>query len=166
MTVTRVDKDPAALTMTITSEFPAPVASVWQMWGDPRRLERWWGPPTYPATVVDHDLRPEGRVNYFMTSPEGDRHHGWWKVTSIDAPNRLEFLDGFADDSGEPNPDMPTTTILVTIEAEGDGTRMAIRTTFPSLETMEQMAAMGMEEGMTLALGQIDEILAEDSSAV
>lgn len=162
MTVTSVVKDPEALSMTITAEFAAPVASVWQMWENPRRLERWWGPPTYPATVVDHDLQPEGRVSYFMTSPEGDRHFGWWRITAIEAPNRLEFEDGFADDTGAPNPDMPSTNILVTLDALGDGTRMAIRTTFPSLETMEQMAAMGMEEGMTMALGQIDDILAED----
>jgi uncharacterized protein YndB with AHSA1/START domain len=166
MTVTSIDKDPEALTMTIFAEFAAPVSSVWQMWDDPRRLERWWGPPTHPATVVHHDLQPEGRVSYFMTSPEGDRHFGWWKVTAIDPPSRLEFVDGFADDSGEPNQDMPTTNIRVTLDAEGEGTRMAIRTTFPSLETMEQMVAMGMEEGMTLALGQIDEILSEDVRAV
>ncbi len=70
MSVTRVDKDPNALTMTITAAFDAPVGAVWQMWENPRRLERWWGPPTYPATVVDHDLIPGGRVTYFMTGPE------------------------------------------------------------------------------------------------
>ena len=73
MTVTSVHKDPEALTMTITAEFDAPVEQVWQMWADPRQLERWWGPPTYPATVVDHDLTPGGRVTYFMTGPEGDK---------------------------------------------------------------------------------------------
>lgn len=166
MSVTSVQKDPEALTMTITAEFDAPVASVWKMWEDPRRLERWWGPPTYPATVVDHDLTPDGRISYFMTGPEGDRHHGWWKVTAVDAPNSLAFIDGFADDAGEPNPDLPTTNILVTLDdVSGGGTRMAIRTTFPSLESMEQMAAMGMEEGMTLALGQIDDLLSEEFSA-
>ena len=61
MTVTNVHKDPDARTMTITAEFDAPVERVWQMWADPRQLERWWGPPTYPATFVDHDLSPGGR---------------------------------------------------------------------------------------------------------
>ena len=71
MTVTDVRKDPDALTLTITSVFDAAVDRVWQLWADPRRLERWWGPPTYPATFVDHDLTPGGRVTYFMTGPEG-----------------------------------------------------------------------------------------------
>lgn len=55
-----------------------------QLWADPRKLERWWGPPTYPATVVEHDLRAGGKVAYLMTSPEGEQHHGWWKVLEVD----------------------------------------------------------------------------------
>ena len=60
MTVLAVDRDPVALTLTIVSEFDAPAARVGQVWADPRQLERWWGPPTYPTTVVDHDFTPEG----------------------------------------------------------------------------------------------------------
>lgn len=160
MTVTNLVKDPGNLTMTITSEFDAPVERVWEVWSDPRKLERWWGPPTHPATVVDHDLVPDGTVTYFMTAPEGDKYHGWWRVVAVDAPGRLEFEDGFADDSGEPNLDMPTTTTVVTLEQAGSGTRMTIESTFPSTEAMEQMLEMGMEEGIQLALGQIDDVLA------
>ena len=159
MSVTTVDKDPEAMTMTITSEFEAPIGRVWQLWADPRQLERWWGPPTYPATVVDHDLSPGGSVNYFMTGPEGDQPRGWWRVLAVDAPNRLEFEDGFADDAGEPNPDMPTMTIRVTLNEQAGGTRMAIETTFPSMEAMDQMLSMGMDEGMTSAVAQIDDLL-------
>jgi uncharacterized protein YndB with AHSA1/START domain len=160
MTVTSVVKDPEALTMAITSEFDAPVARVWELWSNPRLLERWWGPPTYPATFVDHDLRPGGNVTYFMTGPEGDKSRGWWRVTAVEQPHRLEFEDGFADDTGAPNPDMPTMTIRVTLtEHDGGATRMRVETTFPSAAVMEQMITMGMDEGMTLALGQIDDIL-------
>lgn len=161
MTVTRVHHDPAALTMTVESAFDAPVARAWQLWADPRLLERWWGPPTHPATVVDHELRPEGTVRYFMTSPEGEKYHGWWRVVAVDAPHRLEFDDGFADDSGTPNPDMPVTRIVVTLgEAAPGRTEMTIVSTFPSAEALEQMLAMGMEEGMAQALGQADALLA------
>jgi uncharacterized protein YndB with AHSA1/START domain len=163
MTVTSVHRDPEAKTMTLTAEFDAPVARVWQLWADPRQLERWWGPPTYPATVVDHDLSPGGRVNYFMTGPEGDKPHGWWRVLAVDAPHSLEFEDGFADDAGNPNPDMPVMTIRVTLQKQSaGGTRMAVETTFPSPEAMDQILAMGMEEGMSAAVGQIDDLLRAD----
>ncbi|MEO5839816.1 MAG: SRPBCC domain-containing protein [Acidimicrobiales bacterium] len=165
MTVTSVHKDTDALAMTITAEFDAPIERVWQLWDNPRQLEQWWGPPTYPATVVDHDLTPGGSVKYFMTGPEGDQHGGWWRVLARDAPRRLEFEDGFADADGVPNPDMPTTTIRVDlVEQPTGGTRMVIATTFSSLESMQQLVNMGMAEGMAAALGQIDDILQAENA--
>jgi uncharacterized protein YndB with AHSA1/START domain len=159
MTVTNVVKDPEALTMTITSEFDAPITRVWELWDNPRLLERWWGPPTYPATFVDHDLRPGGTAAYFMTGPEGDKSSGWWRIVAVEPPRRLEFEDGFADDAGTPNQEMPSMTIRVTLAESGGGTQMHIETTFPSAAAMEQMISMGMDEGMTLALGQADDLL-------
>ena len=166
MTVLNVRKDPEQLSMTITSEFAAPIERVWRMWDDPRQLERWWGPPTYPATFVEHDLTAGGTVTYSMTGPEGDTTRGWWRVMSVDAPRRLELLDGFADDAGGPKPDMPTMTMRVTLEEGAAGvTTMSIQTLFPSLEVMEQMASMGMEEGITAAVSQIDDLLGADVSS-
>ncbi|HEY6532409.1 MAG TPA: SRPBCC domain-containing protein [Acidimicrobiales bacterium] len=162
MTVTDVVKDTETLSLTITSEFPSPIAKVWTLWANPRLLERWWGPPTYPATFTHHDLTPGGHVGYHMTGPEGDQPHGWWRVVAVDPPNGLEFDDGFADEQGVPNPEMPTTRMRVTLEERPEGgTRMAITSVFPSAEIMEQMVNMGMLEGMQEALGQIDGLLVE-----
>jgi uncharacterized protein YndB with AHSA1/START domain len=158
MTVTNVRKDPEALTMTFVAELDAPVTRVWKIWEDPRQLERWWGPPTYPATFVDHDLAPGAVVTYFMTGPDGDKAHGWWRVTTVDAPSRLEFEDGFGE-SPDADTGLPTTTSTVTLADLGDRTEMTIESKFPSLEAMEKVAEMGMEEGMTEALGQIDAVL-------
>ena len=164
MTVTAVRKDTDALTMTISAEFEAPPERVWQLWADPRQLERWWGPPTYPATFTRHDLAPGNRVEYHMTGPEGDQPRGFWDIVEVDAPRRLVFRDGFANDDGTPNDALPINEARVTIEGIGDGrTRMSIDSSFPSAEAMEQVLAMGMEEGLTQAIGQIDAILAEDA---
>ena len=163
MTVTAVQKDPKALTMTITAEFDASAERVWQLWADPRQLERWWGPPTHPATFTRHDLAPGSRVEYHMTGPEGDQPRGYWDVLEAEAPHRLVFSDGFANDDGTPNDNLPRGEGRVTIEEIGQGrTRMSIENIFPSQEAMEQVLAMGMEEGMTQAIGQIDALLAED----
>ena len=76
--------------------------------------------------------------------------------------NGLVFRDGFADDQGQPNPDLPVTTAHVTIADIGGGrTRMSIQSVFPSAEALEQLLGFGMEEGLTEAVGQIDAILAE-----
>lgn len=155
-----ISKDPTARTLSVSARFEAPVERVWQLLADPRQLERWWGPPSYPATVVDHDLTPGGRVSYFMTGPEGDKHAGWWRVIAVDAPHLLEVEDGFADDSGQPDPEMPTCLMRMTLEADGTGTVLRTVTTFPSSEAMEKMVGMGMVEGITLAIQQIPAILA------
>lgn len=163
MTITAVRKDPRLRTMTLEAEFDASPERVWQLWADPRQLERWWGPPVYPATVDVHDLRPGGRVTYHMTGPEGDEHHGFWEIDEVQAASRIVFRDGFANQDGTPNTDRPMTAMRVTIEGIGGGrTRMSIESEFPTVEAMEQLVAMGMVEGMTLAVGQIDAILAED----
>ena len=161
MTVTDIHKDAATLTMTISAEFDAPIHRAWRLWEDPRLLEKWWGPPTYPARVLQHDLSPGGRVHYSMTGPEGDTHHGWWEVIAVDAPHRLEFRDGFASEAGEPNPDLPTMAVVVLLSETGErGTTMEVTTTFASAQDMDQILAMGAEEGMRLAMGQMDDLLA------
>src|SRR5919197_1015871 len=162
MTVIAVRKAPEHLTMTLDAEFDASPDRVWQLWADPRQLERWWGPPTYPATVTAHDLRPGGRVEYHMTGPAGDKSHGYWEIASAEAPNRLVFRDGFANADGTPNTDMPLNEVDVTITALGAGrTRMSISSIFPDAAAMEQLLAMGMEEGLREAACQLDALLAE-----
>ena len=164
MTVTAVRKDPDALTLTLDAEFDAPAERVWELWADPRQLERWWGPPTYPATFTRHDLALGSRIEYHMTGPAGDQPKGWWEITEVEPPRRLAFRDGFANDDGTPNTDMPVNTVNVTIEERADGrTRMSIQSIYASTSAMEQQLAMGMEEGLTEAVGQIDAILAEDA---
>ena len=162
MTVTAVRKDPDKLTMTLDAEFDTSLDRVWQLWADPRQLERWWGPPAYLATFTAHELRPGGRMEYRMTGPEGDESRGCWEVLEAEAPSRIVLRDGFAKDDGTPNPDMPLMTMRVTIGEAGTGrTRMSIESIFPDASAMEQVLAMGMEQGLTEAVGQIDAILRE-----
>ncbi|MEV0584352.1 SRPBCC domain-containing protein [Nonomuraea sp. NPDC050310] len=161
MSVTDVKTDFDSLTLTLTADFDAPVEQVWELWADPRKLERWWGPPTYPATVEEHDLTPGGSVTYYMTSPEGERHRGWWRISSVNPPKSLEFIDGFADPDGTPSAELPTNTAQVRLVEHEGGTRMELRSVFDSREHMEQMAAMGMVEGLRLSVGQMDALLAK-----
>jgi uncharacterized protein YndB with AHSA1/START domain len=160
MSVTSLDKDFDSLTLTLVADFDAPIERVWQLWADPRRLERWWGPPGHPATVEEHDLTPGGEVTYFMTGPEGEKYRGWWRVTSVDPPKSLEFTDGFADQDGTPVAEMPTTTVQMQLGEHDGGTRMVLRSVFDSREHMEQVVNMGAPEALQQAVGQMDALLA------
>jgi uncharacterized protein YndB with AHSA1/START domain len=161
MSVMDVEKDLDALTMTVTAEYDVSAERAWQLWADPRQLEQWWGPPTYPATVELHDLTPGGRVSYFMTSPEGERFGGWWEVLEAEPPRDLVVKDGFADADGNPNLTMPITIMRLRIDDRADGgVRMTMVSTFPTLEALERLISMGMQEGLMAAMGQIDAVLA------
>jgi uncharacterized protein YndB with AHSA1/START domain len=160
MTVVETHQDPQALTFTLVADLAAPPDRAWLLWADPRQLEQWWGPPTWPATFVEHDLRPDGRASYFMTGPEGEKAHGWWRFTAVAAPRSLDLEDGFADGSGTPDDSLPVATVHVELAATAGGTRMTVVTRFATAEEMAQVVAMGMAEGMTLAAGQMDAVLA------
>lgn len=161
MTVTSLEKDLDAGTLTIVAEYQATTAQVWRLWADPRQLERWWGPPTHPATVTDFDFSPGGIVRYFMTGPDGERYPGGWQVVEVDEPTRLVFEDYFANDDGTENTELPRTRTVISISGESGTVRMTIASHYPSPEAMTQALEMGMEEGIQQALGQTHALLAE-----
>lgn len=164
MTVISSITDPEALSLTVTAEFPANPARVWSVWENPRQLERWWGPPTYPATFTRHDFEVGGESRYFMTGPEGETPHGYWRMHTIDAPRRLEFANGLAGDDGEPMPGVAPMAAHVTFETIPGGTRMTTESKFVDEAQMETMLAMGMAEGMEQAVFQIDAVLASEAA--
>jgi uncharacterized protein YndB with AHSA1/START domain len=159
VSVVRVEKDVESRSLVLIAEFDAPVERVWQLWADPRQLERWWGPPSHPATVEKHELAAGGEVSYFMTGPGGERSHGWWRVTSVEAPASLDFVDGWANRDGTPNADMPTTAVRMRLTETDGGTRMELRFTFESLQHMEQMERRGAFAVYPQSVGQMDALL-------
>jgi uncharacterized protein YndB with AHSA1/START domain len=161
MSVTRVEKNSESLTMTVTVDLDATAERAWQLWADPRQFEQWWGPPGYPVTVVDHDLRAGGRITFLMAGAEGERHDSTWDVIAADPPRYLELRDADVDDDGRPNDGNAMTAFIITIEErDGGGAVMAIATHFDSLAGMEQVLATGVEEGMRSVISQIEAVLA------
>ena len=164
MTVTAVHKDPDALTLTLTAEFDATPERVWDLWADPRKLERWWGPPTYPATFTQHDLAPGSHVEYHMTGPTGDQPHGFWDIVEADPPRRLVYRRWLRACGWHTGRHVPaqrrasSRSSRSTPAGRGCRSRATSRAPRPS----SRWSAMGMVEGLTEAVGQIDAILAED----
>src|ERR671932_442277 len=121
MPVTDVHQDLDNLTLTVTADFAAPVERIWQVYADPRQLERVWGPPTYPATVVD---------------------------------------DGFADLDFNPRPELPVSRNVYTFTEHNGGTRATYVSRYESAEALKQVLDMGIVEGATSAINQIDNLVA------
>lgn len=164
MPVTSVTKDPDQLTMTVVAEFPVPRQRLWDAYADPRQLEKFWGPVEWPATFTRHDMAVGGRSNYHMTGPDGEKSGGYWEFVAVDAPRSFEVIDGFVGDDGEPNNEMPNMRMVYTFEDIEGGSRMVGVTHFNSLEQLEQLLGMGMEEGMVSAMSQMDDVITDLTS--
>ena len=164
MPVTSVTSDPEALTLTLVGEYPVAVERLWEAFSDPRQLERFWGPPEWPATFTRHDRVEGGRSNSTMTGPDGATSSGYWIYTAIEPGRRVEVIDGFAGADGEPNDEMPSMTMRMEFTSTATGSRYTITTTFPDLASMEQLAEMGMVEGATSSMAQMDAVLADLAS--
>jgi uncharacterized protein YndB with AHSA1/START domain len=159
MPITTVHKDPDALTLTVVADFDASLRRLWDAYADPRELERFWGPPTYPATFTRHDMHTGGRSEYTMVGPKGEISRGYWEFLDVKAPHRFEVLDGFCHPDGSANTDMPSMRITFDFEATASGSRLTSTTFFGTLEELEVLVKMGMEEGMRQAMSQIDAVL-------
>ena len=161
MPVVDVSHDLNTLTLVIAAEFDAPVQRIWDLYADPRQLERVWGPPSHPATFVEHSLTVGARTTYYMTSPEGEKYHGYWVLTRIDEPNGFDFDDGFADEQFNPNPSMPVSKNEFRFNVIESGTRATYVSTYATKEALEQVLAMGVVEGATSAINQIDSLISD-----
>jgi len=164
MPITSVKSDAEALTLTLVCDYPVPLERLWDAWADPRQLERFWGPETWPATFTRHDLAVGGRSEYHMTGPDGATAHGWWRCLAVEPLRRIEVEDGFAHEDGRPNEEMPTMRMVITFEGTPNGSRFTGVTYFTSLEAMERLVEMGMVEGLQSAVGQLDGVLADLAS--
>jgi uncharacterized protein YndB with AHSA1/START domain len=143
MPVTDVQHDLDNLTLTIVADFAAPVERIWEVYADARQLERVWG-----------------RSTYFMTGPEGDKHAGYWDITETNEPQAFSFDDGFADLQFNPDPDLPVGKNVYTFAEHDGGTRATYLGTYASAEALQQVLDMGIVEGATSAINQIDDLVA------
>ena len=161
MSIVSVEKDVDALSFVLVAEFDAPIGRVWELWADPRKLERWWGPPGYPATVSKHDLRPGGELTYSMSGPGGETSRGL-VAGDVVRPADVSRLHGRIRQRRR-------NTELGAADARGAGatfreeagTRMELRFVFESREQMEQMEGLGAFEGIPQSVGQMDDVLAQ-----
>jgi uncharacterized protein YndB with AHSA1/START domain len=55
---------------------------------------------------------------------------------------------------------MPVSTVQLRLTERAGGTRMELRSSFESREQMDQLLAMGMDEGLRQSVGQMDALLA------
>lgn len=164
MPITSVTKDHDSLTMQVIADFPVSVERLWNAYMDPRQIERFWGPETFPAKFTQHDTFVGGFTHYVMTGPNGEESRGYWEWLELDPGRSFMVLDGFANPDGTPNTEFPTTRFGFVFETTETGSRFINTSYFNSIEELETILEMGAEEGLRSAVSQIDSVLADLSA--
>lgn len=165
MTVTSVEKELDNATMTIISDHEVPVRRLWDAYLDPRQIEGFWGPPTWPAVFFRHDGFVGGISAYRMTGPTGDVSAGQWDWTGFEEGASFEVTDSFCHPDGTVDDSLPSIRMRFQFEPTSQGSRLVNTSYYGNPDELRQVLEMGMEEGATSAMAQIDQVLADDSFA-
>ena len=161
MNTTEITKDLTNRKIKVTRRFNAPLAKVWQAWTDPALLEKWWGPKPWVAVTKSMDFTNGGLWLYKMTGPNGE---GQWcrvDIHTVDEPNGFTSTATFCDEEGNKTGELPDGHWDVKFFADGDATRVEATLAFDKLADLEQLVAMGFEQGFSMGLNQLEELLAE-----
>lgn len=139
MPITSIDTDLDNVSLTIVADFHAPLRRLWDAYADPRQIEKFWGPPGWPATFSRHDMAAGGHSYYRMNGPDGESSSGYWNFTHVEPPHSFGVIDGFLTPEGQPNTELPNMRIRFTFEATESGSRLTTTTWFSSTEELDQL---------------------------
>lgn len=157
---TLINKDLTNKKLHITREFDAPVEKVWRAWTESSILDTWWAPRPWKAETKSMDFSEGGFWLYCMAGPNGEK--AWCRVDfkSITPQQTFSSVARFCDEDGNPDNSFPSMYWLNSFEATEKGSRAVIEISFDSEADLEKIIAMGFEAGFTMALGNLDEVLA------
>ena len=160
MNKTTFTQDLANKQLIVHRSFNASIKLVWKAFTDSSMLDQWWAPKPWRAETKSMDFREGGFWLYCMCGPEGEAHWGRTDYHKIVPLDYYEGVDVFCDESGNPNYDMPQSAIKATFIAKGGETEVRMVTQFPTVEQMEELIKMGVEQGLAMAFENLDGVLA------
>ena len=146
-------------TMTIRRTFGADRQLVWDCHTQSSLLDQWFAPKPLTTKTKFMDFRAGGHWHYAMITPDGQQFWGRMDYQTIDPIDGYTLLDGFCDDTGALNRDMPQARWEVSFQTAAGRTLVQTIVAYNSAEALEKVIAMGMKEGMTSTLERLDELL-------
>ncbi len=148
-------------TMTVKKEFAAGRQLVWDCHTKSELLDRWFAPKPFTAKTKTMQFREGGHWFYAMVDPDGKEFFARCDYQKINPIDGYTALDSFCDEKGNLNPDLPRAKWNVSFKEQGENTLVQTIVTYNSLADLETVVNMGMKEGLTMTLGNLDELLAE-----
>ena len=151
----------AERTLIMERVFDAPREIVFKVWSECKHLAQWWGPKGWTLPVCEIDFRPGGTWLYCMRGPAGEESWGKAVYREIVMPERIVYVDAFADADGNVVEGMPQMLITVEFTELNGKTKITSRTEFASVAELEATLAMGVVEGATETWDRLEEYLAK-----
>lgn len=152
-----VDRDKN--TITVKREFAADRQLVWDCYTKSELLDRWFAPKPFTTKTKSMDFSEGGHWHYAMVDPEGTEHWGRMDYQTIRPIDSYTALDGFCDETGVLNKDLPRANWDVSFSEKSEHALVQTIVTYKSLEDLETVIQMGMEEGLKSTLERLDELL-------
>lgn len=156
---THFTKETANKRILVEREFDAPVEAVWNAWTKSDILDTWWAPKPWKTETKSMDFKEGGVWYYAMVGPQGEKH--WCRVDykTIDPVKSFTAIDAFTDENGNKQGDnMNWKNEFI---KSGNNSKVKIEIRFATEEAMKKILDMGFEEGFTMGLGNLDEVLAK-----
>ena len=156
---TKVTKDVANKKLVVVREFDAPLEKVWHAWTDSHLLDQWWAPRPWKAQTKTMDFREGGTWLYCMVGPDGTST--WCRVDfkTIIKNKSFTAIDPFCNESGPIDQNFPTMHWKNEFSETNEATKVKVEITFDKEEDIQKILELGFEQGFTMALGNLDELL-------
>lgn len=153
--MSEIEKDGAAQStadreIVVSRVIDAPRELVFKAFTEVRHLSQWWGPKGFSTTTRAFEFRVGGEWDFVMHAPDGTNYSEWITWTEINPPERIAMIHG--EHRGDPNAFEST----LTFEAEGDTTKLEMRTLFRTVEQRDEaVEKYGAIEGGQQTLGNL-----------
>ena len=143
----------------VEREFAADLDLVWDAWTKSELLEQWWAPKPFRAVTKSMDFRVGGCWHYYMLSPKGEKF--WCRVdySKIEPKKTYAAKDGFCDENGVLNPEFPRSQWNNVFHEGAETTTVSVSIQYEKLADLEKIISMGFKEGLTMALGNLDQYI-------
>jgi uncharacterized protein YndB with AHSA1/START domain len=151
--------DKAKSALTITREFDAGRQLVWDCHTKQELLDQWFAPKGLTTQTKHMDFRNGGYWHYAMVTPDGQHFWNRLDYLTIDPIDSYEARDGFCDEAGTVNPDMPRSKWEVAFSDASDRTLVTTIVQYASPDDLQKAIDMGLEGGMASTMERLDELL-------
>ncbi|MCU0435788.1 MAG: SRPBCC domain-containing protein [Bacteroidia bacterium] len=148
-------------TLTIEREFAAGRQLVWDCHTKHELLDQWFAPKPFTTKTKSMQFSNGGHWHYAMVAPDGNEYWGYTSYIKVDPIDYYETRDAFSNEAGEINEALPRAKWEVTFSDKGENTLVRTIVYYASLNDLETIINMGMQEGMTATLQKLDELLLE-----